>query len=1402
MQSTPAIPTPTSISAPTPNPCQPDTYDEVRALMKEFTEIRGIQSAFNAFIVHDDNYAEEVFNTLQSKLAKVLSEGTSPESVERAIKHIISITGQPTNNDETVEILMKILEKLVASSNVSARLVCEALLESERLTIRNSKFWINSFVLIKKIIPGVDYKGVREIMKISLDKAALFPEKILPSQLPQLNAVVRLLQYIFDRNACLLPAYFIVNEILKNYPEKRQFPHWKLSQLLSDFVDSFQPIAQMVTVIGRSRMLPVVEHSHSGYSLLSWKLDPVTLRFVVKGNLPYDKDLLQPQDRLLRFILEQPYSRDMVCAILGLQKQLKIRCSTLEDRLVELVIVAMEKTEAEMNQANDPQSGYDEISAATLWLWQHLSTQLIFFVLFQLASFPHIVMSIHNKLSEIKLFKGRDFLMWVLLQFISGSIQKNSLGDFLPVLRLYDLLYPEKDALVVPDITKPYCVSQMAATCIWIHILKKAQTENQFLCRPLPTALKKQYEYLQSIAVQNSTQPSLNVCDFRVALLANAFSTNSELFSRPMGALVEAMHGSTSSSVSSQISVAPLSVQILDSLTVHTKMSLIHNIVTHIMKISTTKSGQNLNPALVETYARLLVYLEIESLGIKGFMSQLLPNVFKSQAWGILHTLLEMFCYRLHHIQPHYRVQLLSHLNALANNAHSNSAQLHMCVETTALRLITSFNSVDVHTQFSRVGGDCKSLVSSESEELNRALVLTLARAIHVTGSDTIAGSGGSNWYRDILTAIMQNTPHSWSTHVLQAFPPVVYDFFQQNQVPKENKQQLKNMVDEEYRNWNAMISNEKELIEHFASQGTPPLFLCILWKMVLETDRVNPVAPKVIERIGPKGISANLRKFCDYVVCEFANAGAGQYVNKLADAISDLIWKFNIIPFDRLLLCLALRSHEGNEAQVCFFIIHMLLIKPLEFKNRIQEFVRDNSPEHWKQTSWHEKHKSFNAKYPEVSYFEGQQQNPIPMYFGNVCLRFLPVFDIMIHRFLEMNNIQKSLELMLEQMSPLYKFHDRPVTYLYNTLHYYESRLRDKPSLKKKLISAILGALRDIKPTNWALSDQYQTFLQGSNEDINWAPDIDYYAGLINRFVDVIEGRRKFFAPVDWRFNEFPNPPAHVLHATCVEIMALPVTPTVAANGILEVMMCSRAEMDANEANMDVESWFNSTGLILVTLPESYWLLLHERIVSTIEKLSTWSHKYTPLQLFNFKTVKNGFLYSEYANLLAITHAVWYHLGIGHMHHIQTLITDKLSSIVQNEIQLLFIGHLVAPFLQRLNTERPNMVCRLTVAFYELLEKVDKSISKDACLTYMDVFCDLLYHIKYMYTGDVVKTDVEPIIGRLRPALQLRFRFITHLNIEDISVAAPSQGTTQVPATNQNLQNMLGMQGMKYSHD
>jgi hypothetical protein len=50
------------------------------------------------------------------------------------------------------------------------------------------------------------------------------------------------------------------------------------------------------------------------------------------------------------------------------------------------------------------------------------------------------------------------------------------------------------------------------------------------------------------------------------------------------------------------------------------------------MKLAQAKANICLAPALVETYSRLLIYTEIESLGIKGFMSNFLCD-FLNNFW-------------------------------------------------------------------------------------------------------------------------------------------------------------------------------------------------------------------------------------------------------------------------------------------------------------------------------------------------------------------------------------------------------------------------------------------------------------------------------------------------------------------------------------------------------------------------------------------------------------------------------------------------------------------------------------------------------------------------------------------------------------------------------------------------
>ncbi|XP_064486798.1 mediator of RNA polymerase II transcription subunit 23-like isoform X1 [Ornithodoros turicata] len=1320
-----------------------------------------LEEVFNCFIIHSQEMQEYKERTYQEDI-RTLFSNIPQDGVEVALKHYVAVVATLSNHRQK-QTLLYLLHHAVTSNVVQAKPVCDALLSTEKFTYTNEEYWCQALALIRKIISGIDYKGVRDLLKVIFGKALSIPSSVNVSVMRQLNALTDVIEHSLDRNAALLPSYLILDDVQKRSLPKGKWPHWKFAKLVANFIDSFQPCAQMVTIVGRSKLQPVVGHSGTGCSI--WKLDPVTAKFTMKGQLPYSSEVQKPQNDLLRYVLEQPYSREMVCSMLGLSKQQKHRCPVLEEQLVELIVVAMEKSEADAEGLED--------GGPIQLFWQNLSSQLIYFVLFQYASFPHMVLALHDKLVGRNLRKGRDHLMWVLLQFISGSIQKNPLNDFLPVMKLYDLLYPEKEPLPFPDVNKPHCTRVLAITSIWVHLMRKAQQEKVRLQRPLPQALQTHLEYLQQWFVTNQSTMNFGN-DYWISLLCNAYSTNQDYFTRPMGVLVEAIQGNqrSQSSMSSSSSgqnnpTHPLGMNVLDSLTVHTKMSLIHNVVTHVMKMAPAKSSISLTPALVETYSRLLVYNEIESLGIKGFISHLLPTVFRQQAWGILHTLLEMFSYRLHHIQPHYRVQLLSHLHSLAAVPQTNQTQLHLCVESTALKLITGLGSAEVQPQLSRFQNEPKSMLSSESEELNKALILTLARAIHVTGSESLS----MTWCKEILTTIMQNTPHSWSGQTLSSFPKSLNEFFNQHQAQRENKAQLKRSVEEEYRKWKTM-SNENDIIAHFSQQGTPHLFLCLLWKMLLENDRISPLAYKILDRIGARALSSHLRTFADFLVFEVSNSVGGQHVNKCIDALNDLIWKCHVISLDRLILCLALRSFEGNEIQVCFFIIQMLLIRPSEFKNRVSDFVKDNSPEHWKQTDWHEKHLAFHRKYPEKFYFEGlqdlssqsQQHTYLPVYFGNICLRFLPVMDIVIHRFLELYPVATiSVESLLDHLGCLYKFHDRPLTYLYNTLHYYEQKLKDRPPLKKKLVASITGALQDIRSENWALSEAYSSYLQRPPEDTSWVPELDYYISLVRRMADTMAGKSPF-PHMDWRFNEFPNPAAHALHVTCIELMSLPVSAAVVGNNLLDVVLKGHTALPRS----GIENWMNAIGLILTALPESYWAVLNDRILTMLQGPGLASSGQNIFQLLNFSSNHNSITEVQCCYLMALVHAVWYHASIGQISQIPQLIHERLKPVIKTEEQFLFLCHLVAPFFQRIVTERTRCVMDITKELYEILENVDKNCEQ---LNYMDQITDLFYHIKYMFTGDSVKADVERTIRNLRPALQLRLRFITHLNIEEVNV-------------------------------
>lgn len=181
-----------------------------------------IEEAFNCVVVHDDEanllkvtkFYEEIFSQNISSLTITQKE--------KLVTQILLRSASQTNLSQ-LNFLMDALHKLVTKGFITAQMLCEHILNCDKLDYSNQNFWIVSFQIIRKIISDVDYKGVRKIMKYCREKLQFFPENIRSGNSSQIQALYDVIEHIFNRNACLLPAYFIVTEIEK--PESVQC-HW------------------------------------------------------------------------------------------------------------------------------------------------------------------------------------------------------------------------------------------------------------------------------------------------------------------------------------------------------------------------------------------------------------------------------------------------------------------------------------------------------------------------------------------------------------------------------------------------------------------------------------------------------------------------------------------------------------------------------------------------------------------------------------------------------------------------------------------------------------------------------------------------------------------------------------------------------------------------------------------------------------------------------------------------------------------------------------------------------------------------------------------------------------------------------------------------------------------------
>eukprot|EP00731_Ephydatia_muelleri_P023574 Em0015g1157a len=1099
----------------------------------------------------------------------------------------------------------------------------------------------------------------------------------------------KLLAYILNRNSALMPAYFAHDEVWTVvHVCLTRFFHKVCKEVIGKLRSGMVTTAEMVSGIGASTRCQEVAIA------------------------PEVKTLLKPQEDLIYYIVIQPNSKDVISSILNLARQTSQPNQFVEEAIARLGVVAMELSE-------------HNLEAQRLFeVWNQMANILIFYSYLQLAPFGSVLERLREKLYQLHYRKGRGYLMWTILQYTTSTStnvaakapQPSSLWvqkEFLPMMSVFDLLYQDKEPLPVPDTSKPSCVYDVSMASLWISYTKKAEADKVTLPRTTPCLLRKQIEWIEKL---NEELPvaSIAMKDYSLPLLLNIYNSNEKL----LNVLLESTVGSPTSSPSP---TTPLACTTLNVLIMHAKVRLMDKFKNHLIKIAEVPKQADPQPlvhALLESYGRLLVWL-----GTRNLQTQLIPAVFKTQSWHVLHALLELIAYRGVHLQLQFsmKFQMLQQFQTVAGvNMIPN--QLFVSVETAVLRIIKGLNTPEFLIQLAKQCATDPKLLSADSEELNKVFVLIVAQTVHIANMDT------SSWLDLFMKAVQTATPHAWSESAQQFFPQPFHQhcFFS---LPTDHRTILINKVDEELRRYKSKNS-DAELLQVFNETDSSAFFYCVLWRLLLDTGSIPTICLKYawgIVLLGvPKKQGAQVRKLVDYVV--YTNTSNTQ-LNNVATKFNELVWKYNIICLDRLVLCMVLRRYDGQDAQVCFAILRHLLLVPQEFSQRVSFFVREVPPNYWEVPSWDQKHAVY-----------------------------LRVLDLVVQRLLELsdnnnnNNTIQFLEQLLDRYGHLYKFHEHPMTYLYTTMHYYETNLSEKPHLKKKLTFTVIGSQQ--KGVEWYFTSELCKHLRTPRDGPLWKPTTPYYIKVIEKLVDGLQPFNVCVPTCNWHFGEFSGPLLFVLYTTCVEVLSLPVTAKMASQQLLEALYSKATSLSDKGTDM-ILTWINAMGLLYMSLPKSFQTQLMEELVSTIRALPPPSPPLPGGQSTNHTLHIVTGPRGRVGCLLSMLHAFWHHSNISPLLELQGWLHNTVRPLVQNEMQLLFVCHLVGPVLNRLNTERPKALLEPTTLTILTCHPIICTLSYSSFTRYHS------YHIKYMHIGDQIREEVEKVVSSLQLPLKLRLRFL-----------------------------------------
>jgi len=133
------------------------------------------------------------------------------------------------------------------------------------------------------------------------------------------------------------------------------------------------------------------------------------------------------------------------------------------------------------------------------------------------------------------------------------------------------------------------------------------------------------------------------------------------------------------------------------------------------------------------------------------------------------------------------------------------------------------------------------------------------------------------------------------------------------------------------------------------------------MWKILMESGAVSPVCIKIAQRTQPKKLAAQMRRLVDYIIFTLPPLGSSpNHLNSVILRLNELVWKYNVFPLDRLVLCMALRGYDSHDTLMCLTVLYCLLLGTQEFSQRVSTLVKEVPADYWNLPNWDKKHAAY----------------------------------------------------------------------------------------------------------------------------------------------------------------------------------------------------------------------------------------------------------------------------------------------------------------------------------------------------------------------------------------------------------------------------------------------------------